>query len=88
MKEMQNYQIPSALFDEIVSFFCYLKFSNHSFPGIYDVHGIFSKLMEKQQRVNLRKSYENIIFAKDGKQRRSAMADYACIKRGGASRAR
>jgi len=80
MDSSQNVQIPKALFNDIMSFFCYLEFSGHRFPTLFDVHGMFVELGEKQHSINLRKAYTNIVNAKDDEQKRSAWAIYMNLK--------
>ena len=80
MNGLQNVQIPMPLFEAIMSFFYYLELSNHQFPSIFDVHGMCSELTVKQESINLRKAYSNIIYAKGDEQKRSARADYLKLK--------
>jgi len=80
MNSFQNVQIPMTLFNDIMSFFCYLEFSDHCFPGLFDVHGIFVELRKKQHSINLRKAYTNIVNAKDDEQKHSARASYINLK--------
>jgi len=80
MSGSQNAQIPMKLFKDIMAFFYYLEFSNHHFPSLFDVHGMFLELEKKQKSINLRKSYENIIYAKDDEQKRSARDDYLKLR--------
>ena len=80
MNGLQNVQIPMSLFNDIMSFFLYLEFSNHHFPSIFDVHGMCAELKIKQNCINLRKAYSNIVYAKDEEQKRSARANYMKLK--------
>ena len=80
MKLSKNVQIPAKLFNEVTSFIIYLQFSNHQFPSTFDIHSMYSGLMDKQHNINLRKSYANIIHTKDDEQRSDARRAYLKLK--------
>ena len=80
MKSHQNVQIPLALFKDMIEFFYYLEFSSHCFPSIFNVRGMLTQLEIKQDSINRRKAYANIIHAKDEVQKNSARADYMQLK--------
>lgn len=81
MSEVKSVQIPVALFDKILVFFECLSLADHTLPNIYNFNEILSELRIKQNSINLRNTYSNIIYANSEEQRRSARADYMKLRR-------
>ena len=80
MKPTKTVRIPIELFNEIASFIAYLKFSSIRVPNMYDIDSMFSGIMEKQHSINLRKSYSNVVRAKDDEQWHVAIEVYKSMQ--------
>ena len=83
MAGSRNVQIPSQLFDDVMSFFEYLNISDYNFPRIFNYHGILAELRKKQHSINMRTTYSRIVYAKNEEQRDSAYADYLYLRKKG-----
>ena len=77
----QQVQIPLALFTKIVEFFEYLNISKIELPVLFDLNSILSELHDKQNRINMRTAYTNIVTSKNDGQRRTAYYNYSKLKK-------
>ena len=80
MDNKQNVQIPKALFDKITTFFECANLADYNIPAMLGCKDILLELRKKQNSINLRTAYTNMIYSNGVEEKQIARANYQKFK--------
>jgi hypothetical protein len=76
----QNIQIPLSLFNKISTIFLFMDISEYILPDMLDFDGTLLAIRVKQDKINLRAAYTNIVIAQDDELKHRALYNYTRLK--------